>query len=439
MKKFNWRKPVIYFLLHTNKRNILLNFSEIKKIERFSCREIRNYQKEKLAAILAHAYTKVPYYNRIFKQAGLVKAGMAAADYFDRIPFLTKEIIGKEGRNLYSTDWPTRDTYENTSGGSTGEPVKFLQDRYYNDWNVATKLYFFNTLFNREIGLPEACLWGSERDTHRNSLGLKATAVNFLYNRLFLNFFNVTDDRLYEFVRMINKIRPVSLWTYVEAVDMLAQFIKDKKINISKPEFIISTAGTLYPEIRLKAEQAFSCPVFNQYGSRETGPVAIECSEKKGLHEFFWMNYVEIINSKVYITSLRNFSMPLIRYDIGDTAVESMHGNCACGRFSLKFEEIKGRESSFFKTVRGKKVHGEYFVHLFYFVGWIKKFQIVQKNYNLIICRIVPCGFRNQADMKRIELSIKLVMGDNCRVEWDFLKQIEPSKSGKYLYSICEI
>jgi phenylacetate-CoA ligase len=439
MKIFNWRKPVIYTLLYIGRRDIIRNIREIKHIERFSVREQNDYQMHKLMIVLSHAYRNVPYYKRILEKTGIVKDGDVLLSGFDKIPFLTKEIIRKEKDNLYSTDRRKRKSYENTSGGSTGEPVKFLQDKCYEGWNIATKLYFFNMLFKKEIGQPEACLWGSERDIYKNSLGLKAIIINFLYNRLFLNFFRVSDDKLFDYIKRINNKRPISMWAYVEAIDNLATFIRNKKIKAISPKFIISTIGTLYPEIRLEIEKVFSCPVYNQYGSRETGPVAIECEEKKGLHEFFWMNYVEIIDSKIYITSLNNFSMPLIRYDIGDIAEESQLKDCNCGRSGLKFKEIKGREMNFFKTVEGEIVHGQYFIYQFYFKNWIKKFQIVQKDYDLILCNIVLASKEDRDDMNKIEANIRLVMGKSCRIEWAFLDEIDSSQSGKYLYTICKI
>jgi phenylacetate-CoA ligase len=439
MKIFNWRKPVIYTLLYIGRRDIIRNIREIKHIERFSVREQNDYQMHKLMIVLSHAYRNVPYYKRILEKTGIVKDGDVLLSGFDKIPFLTKEIIRKEKDNLYSTDRRKRKSYENTSGGSTGEPVKFLQDKCYEGWNIATKLYFFNMLFKKEIGQPEACLWGSERDIYKNSLGLKAIIINFLYNRLFLNFFRASDDIFYNYIEKMNVLKPMSIWAYVEAADTLARFIKKNNLYIESPKFIISTAGTLHPEMRILIENVFSCPVYNQYGSRETGPMAIECKERKGFHEFFWMNYIEIIDSRVYVTSLNNFSMPLIRYDIGDIAEKSKIIRCRCGRAGLKFKQIEGREANFFKTPSGGVVHGEYFTHQFYFVDWIKKFQIVQKDYDLILFNIVLNSKKNTADISKIEANTRLVMGKSCRIEWVFVDEIDSSQSGKYFYTICKI
>jgi phenylacetate-CoA ligase len=40
----------------------------------------------------------------------------------------------------------TRKWYYNTSGGSTGEPVKFIQDDVYDRWAAATSYYYKHIL-----------------------------------------------------------------------------------------------------------------------------------------------------------------------------------------------------------------------------------------------------------------------------------------------------
>jgi len=435
----NWRKPVIYGLLYLSGSKIPKYFKEIKKMEKFSLKEKEEYQEEKLKKLLLHAWKNIPYYHKVLGKVKVVVEGKVNLNNFNKIPLLTKEIIRKEKENLYSKDYEKRGHYENTSGGSTGEPVRFIQDKKYNEWNIANKIFFFNEWFGKKIGQSEINLWGSERDIQRNSLSLKEKIINFLYNRTFLNAFKVDDKKLKNFVKIINKKKPVSMWVYVESIDYLAKFIEKNKIKIHSPDFIISTAGTLYPQIRKNIEDVFRCPVYNQYGSREVGAIAIECKEQKGLHEFFWTNYIEIINSKIYVTNLNNFSMPLIRYEIGDIASEARSNKCKCGKNNLKFKEIKGRTINHFKTKKGDIVHCQYLIHQFYFNDWIKKFQIIQKQLDLIICKVVLNGSKDTEQMKKIEDNIKIVMGKDCKIKWEFVNEIEPTKSGKFLYTICEL
>lgn len=435
----NWRKPLIYLLLYATGSKIPNNLKTIHRLAGASRDEVLAYQEGKLKKLLLYAHDHVPYYSKLLKESELFKDNQIYLENFDKIPVLTKDIIRREGSNLYSKE-QRNGVYENTSGGSTGEPVKFLQDRHYDEWNIANKLYFFNEWFNKKVGEAEINIWGSERDIYRNSLSIKERIINFLYNRTFLNSFKVSEDKLSCFVDTINKTKPVSMWCYVESIDLLANFVKKNNINTYSPKFIITTAGTLYSEIRKNIEDVFSCSVYNQYGSREVGVIAIECKQKKGLHDFFWSNYIEVIDTKIYITSLNNFAMPIIRYDIGDIAIAADKYQCACGCNNLKFREIKGREICHFKTKDGNIIHGQYFIHQFYFIDWVKKFQIVQKDYDVIECRIVLNNNEiNTNQINKIEQNIKLVMGYECKIIWTYLDEVLSLSSGKYLYTMSQV
>ena len=229
----------------------------------------------------------------------------------------------------------------------------------------------------------------------------------------------------------------------MESALELAKFVERTESFISPPEGIIVTAGVLTNEARSFIEHELNTKVFNQYGSREVGPIACECSKQEGLHTFDFFQFIEIDKpdsqgyGNVVITNLRNFSMPLIRYDIGDTAKISGIP-CSCGRQFHLIESISGRVINHFILANGTKIHGQYFIHLFYFNRWIKRFQVIQKSYDEILCKIVVEKVM-EADLDDITAKIQLVMGSDCMVTFDFVDNITPTKSGKHLYTISEI
>ena len=100
-----------------------------------------------LSDILLHAYENVPYYRRVLSDSGVVRDGTVVLAKFDNIRCLTKDIIRTEGDNLYAVDHKSRRSFVNTSGGSTGEPVSFLQDANYSDWQMGMRFYFRKVKF----------------------------------------------------------------------------------------------------------------------------------------------------------------------------------------------------------------------------------------------------------------------------------------------------
>ncbi|MDG6219487.1 MAG: phenylacetate--CoA ligase family protein, partial [Candidatus Thermoplasmatota archaeon] len=83
----------------------------------------------------------------------------------------------------------------------------------------------------------------------------------------------------------------------------------------------------------------------------------------------------------------------------------------------------------------GTIIHGEFFTHLFYLIDWIKKFRIIQEDLFKIKILAVLSGEINKYDKRKIENKIKLLMGDNCKIEWTFVEDINYTKNGKYLYT----
>ena len=440
---------MIYGLLFCNGGRVLRNLRAIKNLQFLSEGELGEYSKVQLERLLVHAWENVPYYRDVLEECGVVVHGSVDLRNFANIPVLTKAIIREQGERLYSRDHNGRKSYSNTSGGSTGEPVEFLQDRAYDEWNIANKLYF-NVVLGKEPGDREIKLWGSDRDIISGSLTVKDRLINFLYNRRFFNSYRFDDESLKSLVELNNSFRPKAYWSYMESAVELAEYVVEKEEEFISPEILISTIGPLTEEARDKIEGALGCRVYNQYGSREVGGVACECTAQDGLHCFPWTNHIELLDGndelvssgegRVVVTSLRNYSMPLIRYDIGDVAVAGS-SSCSCGRGTFKLKEVVGRTLGYFKKSGGGLVHSHFIVQALFFREWLKRFQVVQKGVEHVVIRLeVKAGMTApEGDMDDITRKVRVLMGDSCVVDYEFAETIEPSASGKYVYTICEV
>lgn len=427
------------------------NLKEIKRIEKLPEGQIRKIQERRLKRMLFHAYNNIPYYHKILSEAKVVVNGKVNLKNFDKIPVLTKEIMRKEGKNMYSRDYKKRKSYKNYSSGSTGMPAVFIQDKYYDEWNIANKIYY-KTFGGQDVGEKEFRLWGSERDLKGEKEKLSIRIRNKLYNRVDLNAFKMTPKEMEEYIKRINKEKPTWLECYVNSIHEFCKYIKKTKSKIHSPRGILTGAETLHPEIKKLIEEIFKCKVFNRYGSREVGGVACSCEKEEGLHVSVFNQYMEILNNnqkpckpgeigEIYITTLTNYSMPLIRYQIGDLAIPKKNKKCSCNRSLPLIKEVVGRTFDSFKTKEGRLIYGGYLTVLFFYADWVKKYQLIQKSYNsIIINAVLEDNVKpNKKSMNNINHEIKFVMGKDCKINWNFVKDIEPGKNGKYLYTICEV
>jgi phenylacetate-CoA ligase len=257
------------------------------------------------------------------------------------------------------------------------------------------------------------------------------------------------------FVDRINEVQPVQILAYVESAYELAQFIEQEGVEVHSPRAIMTSAGTLHDHMREVIRRVFRAPVFNRYGSREVGDIACECEAHEGLHVSAPTHYVEILRSdgtptdpgevgEIVVTLLTNYAMPLIRYRIGDMGAWA-ESSCSCGRSWPLLAEVTGRVSDTFVTDDGKRIHGEFFTHLFYGEEWVQKFQVIQESVRQITIAVVPSGSTVHADrrlrdeMGAIRTDIHSVMGETCDVRFDVREEIPPTDSGKYRYTISKV
>jgi phenylacetate-CoA ligase len=444
----NWRKPLIGLALRLTGRPVFRYLEYLKSVEYESPQRLRQLQDEKLEKLLLHAYEQVPYYDRILPEAGVVKGNKIILENFPNIPILTKEIIRREGRNLYSKDHKKRRAHKNTSGGSTGEPVEFLQDPRYEAWMFAGR-FLYNLWAGKDVGQPEIKLWGSERDILEGKDEPATVLRRWLFNTHLLNTYKMSEQDMRLHIEAWNHIRPKQVWAYTDSMYRLSRFVAEENLSVHVPTSIICTTAKLLPEMRSHIEQTFGCKVYDQYGGREVGAVASECRFQNGLHIFTPLQKLEILGSdkrqakpgdvgRIILTNLDNYSMPLVRYEIGDTGC-IIEGNCPCGRGFPLLKEISGRIFAHFIRKDSGVVHSQFFVALFFFKPWVREFKVIQKDYDLI--KVLVAGDRepNQDDINVIVKKIHKVMGEGCKVEFDFVDEVPPTASGKYLYTVSEI
>jgi phenylacetate-CoA ligase len=445
--KLNLRKQLYYGSHRMIGRSLGQVYENYYREDRLGLRN--NIVEPSLAKLLDHCEASVPYYADLIAGVG----GSYRQDpktWLRGFPILTKEKVRKNFGRLQSRDLASRKWIYNTSGGSTGEPVRLIQDRDYLDCQMAVQMLSFNWA-GRDFGEPAVRIWGSERDILEGSMGLPMRILNWLTNDQYLNAYRMTPERMRTFIELLNARPPALIIAYPQAIYELAQFAEREGLAVARQTAILTSAGMLYSFMREKLKKVFGCEVFNRYGSREVGDIASECREHAGLHVFPWTNYVEIVDDEgrpvpngkegnILVTCLTNYAMPLIRYAIGDRGILSQRERCSCGRSGQILQKVSGRIGDSFRTKDGTLVYGGYFTQLLYFRDWVVKFQVIQKTYSRILFRIAKSEMEPAAnELKEIANKTRVVMGADCQVEFEFVADIPPSHSGKYRYTISEV
>jgi len=402
-----------------------------------------------LKRLLLHCSSNVPYYRRLLRDIGIIDGTLVDLSRFADIPIITKDIIRSHEEELLSTDYRTRRWYRNASGGSTGEPIQLVQDDSYRRWGNCVSHYWYKDILGiDEVNAKKIVLWGSERDLFQGTLGWSSKFINWLNNTTFLNSLKMTEGDMDRYLAAINACKPDLVRGYANSLYELCCYAERKGVTLHSPKAVVSSAEMLTDNMRAQIETVFGTKVYNFYGSRETNNVAGECT-KGFMHVFTFHNFVEILDAnnrpvregeegRIIITNLHNYSMPLIRYEIGDMAVRGP-SLVTCGHPLPILERITGRTIDTFLREDGNLVPGEALALAIYEEPWIKQFQLVQEDYRKVRILLVLRDTLDQARQKEIEGKIRFLLGADCEVLWDFVDEIPTTPQGKYRHIRCLI
>ncbi|MBD3196716.1 MAG: phenylacetate--CoA ligase family protein [Candidatus Lokiarchaeota archaeon] len=438
------------FLFKDNYRYLKREYYKIKNDQWKSVDENILLQQERLFNLIKYAIKFIPYYRNIAKSRNITISRESIFEDILQFPILTKDII-RENRNDLHSDLNRYDYIVNTSGGTTGEPIKILQDKTYKARSEASNI-LFDEFGNYHLGDKLIRLWGDESEIINMSKGVFKDIKNkVLKNTIFQNSFKLSEDLIRKYIVEINREKPKIIIAYVQSIYELAKYIRRKNLHVHSINSIITSAGVLTEKMRNFIEETFQSQVFNRYGSREVGIIAMSCENSNLLHLNMHQQYVEILDKdnkrleegrkgNIIITNLHNYLMPLIRYKIGDIGALN-YSKCKCGRGTIRLENVYGRVVDVFKNSKGDLIDGEYFTHLFYFREGIKKFQVIQNEIEHIVIKIVPQDDQkiNKDFEDDIINKIKIVMGKDCKIGFQYVSDIPPPSSGKFRYTISNV
>jgi len=446
------RRNVIFpvYWKYIRSSNVLRYYQELKNHQWNTIEENKEIQRKKLYTLIKYASKNIPYYQGIIKEQNLRFLEDTIFEDIKKFPLLTKEII----RNNFDKLYKFRDNtyYTNSSGGSTGEPVMLYQDKHYRDWAIANK-HLFNEWAGRKIGDPMVKFWGSLRDNLKGGQRIKKYFRQQFTGITVLSLNKMTEKIMYEYVNRINSIKPCLILTYTSGIDELARFIQEYNLSVFSPSAVMTTAGVLYPEVYERIKKVFGVKVFNRYGSREVSDIACNCEKSDGLHLNTDIHYVEIVDDEgrevevgkpgnIIVTLLTNYTMPLIRYKIGDRGILSAK-NSQCGHGFPLLKKVTGRIKSVFINKFGDSIDDDLFIALFRLKKNVKQFQIIQQEIDYIIINLVLVDKTKLKDMneefKKENQKIWWAMGEETKIKYNILDEIEPSPSGKFMYTFSRV
>jgi phenylacetate-CoA ligase len=261
--------------------------------------------------------------------------------------------------------------------------------------------------------------------------------------RLFIPAFEIDSENIERFIDAIREHRPVLVDGYAESLNFLATYVREGGSPGFSPKAIISSAQALPDNVRELIETGFETKVFDKYGAREFSGIAYQCGQSPDHHVIDESYIVELLVDgrpalpgeigEVVITDLSNFSVPLIRYRIGDLAV-AVDGTepCPCGRHLSRIGRIEGRTQAIVHCANGSWLPGALFLHFFKdYEHAIRFFQIHQDVAGEFTLKVVKNRRFTDSEFGTIMAKLRHFVGDETKIDIEFCDTIPLLKTGK--------
>lgn len=396
---------------------------------------IHRWQIERFRKVFSEAAQNIPYYRKLFQNAGLRPEDLTDFDQLRELPFLYKHQIRE---NMHEFANSARKTvYESHTGGTTGAPLLTPWDLESLRWTCAIMDRFYlaagASYFDRS-----AHLVGQMIAPHREKK--RFWRISWVDNTIHFSIFHLKIQNMPLYFEKMRKFKPLWIEGYTSFIYDLAQWINGEGLSGElRLAAVFPTTEVLTPTIRDEIEKAFSCPVFNHYGATEGITLITQCPAgqmhivpESGIIEFLSEDGTPAAPgelAEMVITSFHNLSRPLLRYRIGDMGIYAKQ-KCPCGRNWPLVQEIAGRNVEQIKTPGGRNLYQ--FSHLIFKVTTkVKQSQIIQFKPDQFVFKIVKGPGYDAAEENLVRKRFRKVLGCDANLDIQYVEHIPRLTSGK--------
>ena len=407
-----------------------MKFPILKK----SREEIESIQLRKIKRIVQIAYKKSVFYHQYYKNSGFHPSMLKEYTDIQKIPIVKRATLKNSPIETILTTKELSKLHLHTTSGSSGIPLKF----YYTSYEDILKNYgvlraylmMGMKLRDRTVAL-------------RDPIDIRSSALYEKMGFIPYDYYNIYDSTSDIYNRICMNYNEIDVLKGMpsDLLNLCYEIRRGTK-KFPKVKLLISDSEVLDDFSRKYISDTIGVDVLDFYGSVENGCIAFQLkgSNKYFLNEDQVMveneNLSAIVGDAI-ITNLRNTTFPIIRYQIGDI-IEFGNGKSDLKDINLKtIKRIQGKYLDFIilpdKTILSPHVPKQ---ELTYLEG-IKKFQIIQKDYDNIVVKIEKDINYTKSTEKLIMEKLKKIFKNqiNCEIEYDDKLSIKTKNKFKCIQS----
>jgi len=306
---------------------------------------VRAFQSDQLRRLVARAAQEVPYYQRLFREAGSRADGVSEVADLARIPISTKRALLEapiEDQITPGTDLSR--CLVRHSSGSTGEPSVIVRSHQE---QRTLRLYALR-----------AALQAGAEPWERRVFVRTDTSPRAWFQRWGLFPLFEVDSRREpgEILVDLRRLRADVLYSFPHLLVRLAQEYIAGGCRGLRIRRVVAGGDTFTAADKAIVREAFRCPVYDAYGLHQCELAAWECPYCGLYHMCEDGVIVEVLvgdrparpgeEGRAVITPLHSFTAPLLRFETGDLVRLPEQPRPCRVRFQ-QIERILGRQRNF--------------------------------------------------------------------------------------------
>lgn len=431
-------------------------YLELDRTQWLGPAELEQLQFRQLRALLAHCMEHVPYYRHLLTEHGISPQDVRSLDDLRRIPRMTRQLFQAHASELCAGGLPpgTARAGEAFTSGTNGVPIGVLQTNRVQFWWLA---FFLRDLEwcgldprGRLAGLrmiskthmdPKKAMEGFSQP-HWNQALAQIIETGPAYGM------DIHQDPRRQF-QWLQQIKPDYLLSLPSNLEFLAGLVQESGQRLPGLKAIQTLGETLTDETRTRIEEGFGVPVRDSYSCTEAGYLASPCPQGHGMHVHSENVLIEVLDEedkpclpgqtgRLVLTALHNFLNPFIRYEILDE-VTLAPGPCSCGRGLPLFTRVLGRRHPLFHLPGGRRKIITSLYQQVRLVGGCHQFQIVQRDVEHVIVRVVPDRSWTTDHPERLRKVVCDFFEAPIRVDVEARELMELPAGGKLRIGVNEI
>ena len=390
------------------------------------------YQSEELHRMVKFCRHQVPYYQQLFSEYGLHENQVTDVSHIRKIPTLSKSTLRENIENIRSK---TSNPYmiQQTSG-STGTPLVLGVDEQ--TYKLAMALLVDHEEYH---GIP----FGARRATFAGRMLQRPddmtppfSRYNEAENQRLYSSYHLNAETFPHYRADLERFKPIEIIGYPSAIsDLAAHYERSGTQPHFSPTAVITNSETLLTWQRDRIERVFKCPVFDYYGTAEYVIFAGQDNQAQyrtnpllGITEVQTQSPSQD-SGPILATTLTNHYMPLLRYEVGDTATISKPQNEST-TIASHLDSIEGRIDDYIETPDGRQIGR--MDHIFKGITGIHEAQVIQDRIDHCTVRLVLQEHQNYTDEALLTDNFRQRTGNNVELKIEYVKEIPRSSNGKF-------